>query len=318
MKKILMIFIFCFIFVSCNNSSNNKINDRMNNFIIYTNEKGNTVLEEKNPVFNVNYTPNVIYANKDGIDLSLQILTPKLKRNDTNSKYPLVLFIQGSRWMKQNVYQNLVVMGDFARRGYVVSIVEYRPSDKAIFPAQIEDTRDAINFMINNANKYNIDTNNVFVWGSSSGAHTALFTAIPLSDNDNTIPYMNAIIAYYPPTDILEMRNDPLQSTTGDAESLEGILIGRKNVYDFPEEAKKASPYYEISKANNLPPIFLAHGDADSVVPFSQSKILADKLKEENRVYEFYTVKNADHSDWQFWTKDMFDVVENFIKKVIT
>ena len=315
MKKILMIFIFCFIFVSCNNSSNNKINDRMNNFIIYTNEKGNTVLEEKNPVFNVNYTPNVIYANKDGIDLSLQILTPKLKRNDTNSKYPLVLFIQGSRWMKQNVYQNLVVMGDFARRGYVVSIVEYRPSDKAIFPAQIEDTRDAINFMINNANKYNIDTNNVFVWGSSSGAHTALFTAIPLSDNDNTIPYMNAIIAYYPPTDILEMRNDPLQSTTGDAESLEGILIGRKNVYDFPEEAKKASPYYEISKANNLPPIFLAHGDADSVVPFSQSKILADKLKEENRVYEFYTVKNADHSDWQFWTKDMFDVVENFIKK---
>ena len=315
MKKNLMIFIFCLIFVSCNNSSKNEVNDSMNNFTIYTNEEGNTVLEEKNPVFNVNYTPNVIYTNKDGIDLSLQILTPKLRRNDTNSKYPLVLFIQGSRWMKQNVYQNLVVMGDFARRGYVVSIIEYRPSDKAIFPAQIEDTRDAVNFMISNANKYNVDTNNVFVWGTSSGAHTALFTAIPLSDNDNTIPYMNAIIAYYPPTDILEMRNDPLKSTTGDAESPEGILIGRKNVYDFPEEAKKASPYYEILKANNLPSIFLAHGDADSVVPFSQSKILADKLKEKNRVYEFYTVKNADHSDWQFWTKDMFDVVENFIKK---
>ena len=315
MKKNLMIFIFCLIFVSCNNSSKNEGNDSMNNFTIYTNEEGNIILEEKNPVFNVNYTPNVIYTNKDGIDLSLQILTPKLRRNDTNSKYPLVLFIQGSRWMKQNVYQNLVVMGDFARRGYVVSIVEYRPSDKAIFPAQIEDTRDAVNFMINNANKYNVDTNNVFVWGTSSGAHTALFTVIPLSDNDNTIPYMNAIIAYYPPTDILEMRNDPLKSTTGDAESPEGILIGRKNVYDFPEEAKKASPYYEISKADNLPPIFLAHGDSDSVVPFSQSKILADKLKEENRVYEFYTVKNADHSGWQFWTKNMFDVVENFIKK---
>ena len=64
-----------------------------------------------------------------------------------------------------------------------------------------------------------------------------------------------------------------------------------------------------------MPPILLAHGDADSVVPFSQSKILADKLKEENRVYEFYTVKNADHSGWQFWTKNMFDVVENFINK---
>ena len=161
MRKILMIFIFCLIFVSCNDLSKNEGNDSMNNFAIYTDEEGNAVLEEKKPIFNVNYTPNIIYTNKDGIDLSLQILTPKLKRNDTNSKYPLVLFIQGSRWMKQNVYQNLVVMGDFARRGYVVSIVEYRPSDKAIFPAQIEDTRDAINFMINNANKYNIDTNSI-------------------------------------------------------------------------------------------------------------------------------------------------------------
>lgn len=315
MRKILMIFIFCLIFVSCNDLSKNEGNDSMNNFAIYTDEEGNAVLEEKKPIFNVNYTPNIIYTNKDGIDLSLQILTPKLKRNDTNSKYPLVLFIQGSRWMKQNVYQNLVVMGDFARRGYVVSISEYRPSDKAIFLAQIEDAREALDFMINNSDKYNVDTNNVFVWGTSSGAHTALFMAIPLSDNDTTIPYMNAIIAYYPPTDILEMRNDPLKTTTGDAESPEGILIGRKNVYDFPEEAKKASPYYEISKTNNLPPILLAHGDVDSVVPFSQSKILADKLKEENRVYEFYTVKNADHSGWQFWTKNMFDVVENFIKK---
>ena len=198
---------------------------------------------------------------------------------------------------------------------YSFAIVEYRPSDTAVFPAQIEDTRDAIKFMLDNADKYNADTNNLFVWGDSSGGHTSLFTAIPLSDNDNTIPNINAIISYYPPTDLLEMRNDPLGSTTGDAESPEGILIGRKNVYDFPDEAKRISPYYEISKAANLPPIFLAHGTADTVVPFNQSKILADKLKEENRVYEFYVIKDADHGDWQFWTKDMFDLVENFINK---
>ena len=169
--------------------------------------------------------------------------------------------------------------------------------------------------MLDNADKFNADTNNLFVWGESSGGHNSLFTAIPLSDYDNTIPNINAIISYYPPTDLLEMRNDPLGSTTGDAESPEGILIGRKNVYDFPDEAKRISPYYEISKAANLPPIFLAHGTADTVVPFNQSKILADKLKEENRVYEFYVIKDADHGDWQFWTKDMFDLVENFINK---
>ena len=314
MKNIFILMIIIFSIISCNSANSNKEND-MNNFTMSTNEDKSITVEQKNIIYNIDYKPNVVYASKDNTDLTLQILVPRLLEVDTNARYPLIVYIQGSAWRKQNVYRNLIALGDFARRGYVVAIVEYRPSDDAVFPAQIEDTRDAINFMINNADKYNVDTNNIFVWGDSSGAHTALFTAIPLNENDNAITNINAIIAYYPPTDLLEMRNDPLGSTTGDADSPEGILIGRKNVYDFPEEAKKISPYYEISKVTNMPPIFLAHGTADSVVPFSQSKILADKLKEENRVYEFYALKDADHGDWQFWTKDMFDLVEKFINK---
>lgn len=314
MKNIFILMIIIFSIISCNSANSNKEND-MNNFTMSTNEDKSITVEQKNIIYNIDYKPNVVYASKDNTDLTLQILVPRLLEVDTNARYPLIVYIQGSAWRKQNVYRNLIALGDFARRGYVVAIVEYRPSDDAVFPAQIEDTRDAINFMINNADKYNVDTNNIFVWGDSSGGHTALFTAIPLNENDNAITNINAIIAYYPPTDLLEMRNDPLGSTTGDANSPEGILIGRKNVYDFPEEAKRISPYYEISKVTNMPPIFLAHGTADSVVPFSQSKILADKLKEENRVYEFYALKDADHGDWQFWTKDMFDLVEKFINK---
>ena len=314
MKNIFILMIIIFSIISCNSANSNKEND-MNNFTMSTNEDKSITVEQKNIIYNIDYRPNVVYASKDNTDLTLQILVPRLLEVDTNARYPLIVYIQGSAWRKQNVYRNLIALGDFARRGYVVAIVEYRPSDDAVFPAQIEDTRDAINFMINNADKYNVDTNNIFVWGDSSGAHTALFTAIPLNENDNAITNINAIIAYYPPTDLLEMRNDPLGSTTGDADSPEGILIGRKNVYDFPEEAKKISPYYEISKVTNMPPIFLAHGIVDSLVPFNQSKILADKLKEENRVYEFYALKDADHGDWQFWTKDMFDLVEKFINK---
>ncbi|WP_157151411.1 alpha/beta hydrolase [Brachyspira sp. SAP_772] len=314
MRNILIVLSFLIIFVSCSKSNNN-VEGNMDTIITTTNEDGSVTFEQKNIHYSMEYIPNVVYARKDNTDLTLQIMIPRLLNVDTNAKYPLIVYIQGSAWRKQNVYRNLVALGDFARRGYVVAIVEYRPSDTAVFPAQIEDARDAIKFMLDNADKYNADTNNLFVWGDSSGGHTALFTAIPLSDNDNTIPNMNVIIAYYPPTDLLEMRNDPLGSTTGDAESPEGILIGRKNVYDYPEEAKKISPYYEISKAKELPPIFLVHGTGDNLVPFNQSKILADKLKEENRVYEFYALKDADHGDWQFWTKDMFDIVEEFINK---
>ena len=221
MKNIFIMLCFFISFVSCSNT--NIANTNNTNVIMSTNDDGIIVFEQKDIVYNIDYIPNVVYANKDNTDLTLQIMIPRTLNVDTNAKYPLVVYIQGSAWRKQNVYRNLVALGDFARRGYVVAIVEYRPSDTAIFPAQIEDTRDAIKFMLDNSDKYNADTNNLFVWGDSSGGHTSLFTAIPLNDNDNTIPNINAIISYYPPTDLLEMRNDPLGSTTGDANSPEGI-----------------------------------------------------------------------------------------------
>ena len=197
MKNIFILMIIIFSIISCNSANSNKEND-MNNFTMSTNEDKSITVEQKNIIYNIDYKPNVVYASKDNTDLTLQILVPRLLEVDTNARYPLIVYIQGSAWRKQNVYRNLIALGDFARRGYVVAIVEYRPSDDAVFPAQIEDTRDAINFMINNADKYNVDTNNIFVWGDSSGAHTALFTAIPLNENDNAITNINAIIAYYP------------------------------------------------------------------------------------------------------------------------
>ena len=155
MKNIFIMLCFFISFVSCSNT--NIANTNNTNVIMSTNDDGSIVFEQKDIVYNIDYIPNVVYANKDNTDLTLQIMIPRTLNVDTNAKYPLVVYIQGSAWRKQNVYRNLVALGDFARRGYVVAIVEYRPSDTAIFPAQIEDTRDAIKFMLDNSDKYNAD-----------------------------------------------------------------------------------------------------------------------------------------------------------------
>ena len=268
-------------------------------------------IEQETELYKVSYLPDVVYAHKDGKPLSLQLFIPQAKEK-SDQTYPCIIFVKGSAWMKQRMYDNIPQVAQFARRGYVIALVEYRPTPDAVFPAQRNDALDAFNYMKSHAKEYHVNPNNMFVWGDSSGAHTALFTALSV-DND-TVPEINGIIAYYPPTDLLVMKDDPTAATNGDAKSPEGLLMGKVGVEEDPELAKRISPFYYIDKDVPLPPIFLAHGTKDRVVPFSQSDILANKLQESGKEYEFYALRNADHGSWEFWTEPMFDKVEAFIK----
>lgn len=285
----------------------------MKNFseAIPTNSKV-VLVEQENEFNKITYLKDVIYTHHDSIPLRLQILMP-MSDKSKNDTYPCILFVRGSAWMKQNLYTEIPQLSCFARRGYVVAIAEYRSSDLAQFPAQRTDALAAIDYMRTHAEKYHADPENIFVWGSSSGAHIALFTGLQI--NNDTLPQTNGIIAYFPPTDLLRMKDDPTAATTGDKNSPEGLLIGNIGVEEAPDRAKFASPYYHLSANKNMPPVFLAHGTKDRVVPFSQSDLLANEMEKQGIDYEFYALRNADHGSWEFWTDEMFDKVESFIKK---
>ena len=261
------------------------------------------MLDQKDELWKLTYLKDVVYATKDGHDLKLQIVMPQ-PYDDTRKRFPC-----------KDLYADVPQISAMAKRGYVIAIVEYRPSDVATFPAQRDDAVTAIEYMRAHADEYCVDERNIFVWGSSSGAHTALFTGLHIGHD--TLPETNGIIAYFPPTDVLHMKDDPTAATKGDAESPEGLLIGRKAVWEAPEAAMAASPLYYIKDADDLPPVFLAHGTKDRVVPFSQSDSLANELEKYWREYEFHALRNADHGSWQFWTPEMLDLVEAFIKEQI-
>ena len=103
MKNIFIMLCFLILFVSCSNT--NIANTNNTNVTISTNEDGSIVFEQKDIVYNIDYIPNVVYANKDNTDLTLQIMIPRTLNVDTNAKYPLVVYIQGSAWRKQDVYK---------------------------------------------------------------------------------------------------------------------------------------------------------------------------------------------------------------------
>ena len=53
----------------------------------------------------VYYRPDIEYAKIDGVPLHLQVLEP-FSRNEPEKFYPCLVFVQGSAWMKQDVYKS--------------------------------------------------------------------------------------------------------------------------------------------------------------------------------------------------------------------
>src|SRR5688572_11393186 len=84
---------------------------------------------------------------------------------------PLLVWIHGGGWSGGSKTQ-MPYLSQLAR-GYVLASIEYRFSQKAKFPAQIQDCQAAIRFLRANAKKYNIDADRIGVGGGSAGGHLA-------------------------------------------------------------------------------------------------------------------------------------------------
>ena len=121
------------------------------------------MLNQTDELWKLTYLKDVVYATKDGHDLKLQIVMPQ-PYDDTQWRFPCIMYVRGSAWMKQDLYADVPQISAMAKRGYVIAIVEYRPSE-ATFPAQRDDAVTAIEYM------RGMPTNIVSTKGtSSSGA----------------------------------------------------------------------------------------------------------------------------------------------------
>jgi acetyl esterase/lipase len=262
----------------------------------------------------------VEYARKDGLPLHLQILLPPMEPEST-AVFPLVVFVQGSAWFEQDLGQSLPPLAHFARRGYVVAIVEYRPSPVAPFPAQIRDTGTAIRFLRRKASDFHIDPNRIVLWGDSSGGHTTVLTCLTDGDpffSDEPVDEeplnIRCFIDYYGPTDISRMNEEPSTQNHIEPESPEGMLIGGANVLDHPNLVAPTVAMNHISPKPRRRPLLIVHGNKDRLVPFGQSVLLHDALKNAGQPVTFFQLKGADHGGPSFWKEEILSIVDNFIR----
>ena len=263
---------------------------------------------------------NVVYDRRNDTDLHLQILRPAYVPG-SRTRYPLIVFIPGSAWMKQSVFQSLPLMTRMCEKGYTIAIVEYRHTGLAGFPAQAEDAKTAIRFMRMHADEYAADPDHVAVWGDSSGGHTALMAGLTAGRYPDNGRYadvsssVDCIVDWYGPTDIIEMNSYPSAMDHALPESPEGRLIGFKNVRENPELSLKASPVSYVEADKETPPLLIMHGNRDQLVCYQQSVELYRKMKAMGKDVRMVCLDGAYHGFGGFQSEEALDLVDRFIRE---
>lgn len=270
---------------------------------------------DKNTI-SVDYIPDVVYDVRGETELHLQILMPKIF-NRTDVKFPGIIYVQGSAWMKQNCYRDIPNLSKLAARGYVIAIVEYRHSGIAHFPCPIVDAKNATRFMKAHADEYNLDKNVVFMMGNSSGGHTSSMAGMTsrtdLFDdpiNDETLDY-KGIIDLYGSIELTLSYGFPGTLNHQLPDSPEGMEMGW-NIREHMKETEIANS--KTYAAYDYPPMLIMHGTKDKTVYCEQSVNLFNACKAAGKDVQFYFVKEADHGGPAFTTEGIFDIYEEFFK----
>ncbi|MDE6642296.1 MAG: alpha/beta hydrolase [Acetatifactor sp.] len=264
------------------------------------------------------YSQNWEYFDYGNCKRYLQILFPYKPEMRDNEKYPLILFIPGSAWHKQEMYNDIPQYALLARRGFVVAAMEYRESDIAVFPAQIEDVYNALNFIPGIADNFHIDISKIFLMGNSSGGHIAmmsvLFNAHGLC---NALPKIAGVICESGSTDLLICAKEELPPWMKIRPS--AVLLGVDKIEGHEELAEKASCSMYISENIELPPILLMHSEYDPIVSVANSRMLYEKLvaSHHNVVYYEFTENDA-HGGATYYSDPILDIVQEFCKKCVS
>ena len=211
-----------------------------------------------------------------------------LPETTSEKPLPLIVHIHGGGWRAGNKFPCPVT--PLVLKGYAVASVEYRFSQKAVFPAQIQDCQAAIRWLRAHAKHYNFDPDHLGAVGGSAGGHLSALVGTsggkkafpPIGSHLDQSDRVQAVIDIYGPADFStvvqqaaedkNVKNIFAFNTPSDPYS---SLIGTQ--LDDKPKADAVSPVHYVSKDN--PPFLILHGTRDTLVPYAQSVQLEANLR---------------------------------------
>lgn len=262
------------------------------------------------------------YAKVDGQTLLLDLYRPALSIPDDQSivesgrGIPCVIFIHGGGWKggdKKSAKQNATWLVD---HGFAVASINYRLTDLAQWPAQINDCYEAVRWVRRKSKIYGIDPDRIGVFGTSAGAHlAALMGTRVFPGKEGVSSRVQAVCDWFGPSDLMTMPPNNIGNgrTAQDVAGSNGAKLLGATVREVPDLAADASAIDHVS--GDAAAFLIMHGDQDPGVPLLQSTRLHKKLVASGALSELHVVKGGKHGGALFRTSDVSKRVLHFFQR---
>lgn len=222
------------------------------------------------------------YCQRPQGNIQAHLFFPK---KSTGKPRTLVVFFHGGFWEAPSPAQFVPHCLHFADRGAVAVAAETRTALSHGTGAleAIEDARELIRWLRQNAATFEIDPARVVVCGAAGGALLALMTTLPKEQD-------------LAPVDGLDCQAQALILFS----ALVDTGAGSPAFSKFPDElsAKKNSPLRLLRR--RLPPMIFFHGKADRIAPFSKVASFCRKARWRGNSCEIVDYEKADHGFFNF------------------
>lgn len=205
---------------------------------------------------------------------------------------PVLIHFHGGGWARGARPGGWGGFRPYLAAGFSVVTVEYRLAGEALAPAAVQDARCALHWIGANAERLGFDARRIVVSGTSSGGHLALMAGLLPAGNDvdldicRAVPKAAAIVDFYGPADLTAVR-----AGSGARHPTVANWIGSGTRAAAME--RTMSPVTHI--AADSPPVFIVHGDDDTVVPVAQSVELKKRLDAAAVPSELFVVPGGGH-----------------------
>ena len=258
----------------------------------YFNDKNRNNVEYDN----IEIVKDIVYDSLDGEDFAGDLyLNTKVK-----APMPVVIYIHGGGWITGDKKFRRGFSKTLANSGIAVFNINYALSPRHKYPTCVINAFHALQWICDNADKYNLDIDNIFMSGESAGAHIAAMCGSTINNTEfknkfgikNSFTDIKGLLLYCGVYNIETMLKKPFAAST--FRDISGRDIKEIREYEY---YKELSPLNYVDE--NFPSTFLVSSKHD-VFCYGQDKELIEKM-------QAYKVK----FNW-FYAKTFFNSVHCF------
>ncbi|MEM6263911.1 MAG: alpha/beta hydrolase [Bacteroidota bacterium] len=269
-------------------------------------------------------------------ELALDVYQPT---EQVYAQAPVLVYFHGGAWItggkgSVNNARFNDAFNQLRSQGYAIVSPDYTLArlGNPPFPACLTDGFSALQWIEDHADSLGFDLNNVGLIGESAGGHIAQVMTYMDGDTFGVSPDLpiRYLVDVYGPTDLGKLYRDQMplidsvkRITSRLPERWQKCLDVTNYLFGFDPTtdsiraehlAYRYSPVYHVE--SQAPPTLLIHGEADQIVPFSQSEVLQQRLEELGVPHRFHSLPGVDHA-FREATEEQKDKAQRWITEFV-